>query len=198
MLKKSEQTSQFIIETVAPVFNKKGYSGTSLADITKSTGLTKGAIYGNFKDKYELATKAFIFNINYITSKIEIEIKKETKPIQQLLAVSNFYRGYNQHTRHFGGCPLLNIGVDANHQNPKLLEKVKKAIQNIQNSIVLIIKHGIKINDIQDHVNPDQYARKIFMLIEGAAFLSNTTKDEIYLKDMADALDHLILNELKL
>jgi AcrR family transcriptional regulator len=48
---KSELTSEFIIKTVASVFNKKGYSGTSMADITNATGLTKGAIYGNFKDK---------------------------------------------------------------------------------------------------------------------------------------------------
>ena len=49
MTKKSAFTKQYIIETVAPVFIKYGYAGTSLSDITKATGLTKGAIYGNFR-----------------------------------------------------------------------------------------------------------------------------------------------------
>jgi len=48
---KAEQTRRMIIEKAAPIFNKKGYLGTSISDLTKSTGLTKGAIYGNFKDK---------------------------------------------------------------------------------------------------------------------------------------------------
>ena len=74
MASKSEITSEYIIKTVAPVFNKKGYSGTSLADIAKATGLTKGAIYGNFTDKNELAVKAFVHNINIVAAKIESDI----------------------------------------------------------------------------------------------------------------------------
>ena len=51
MLTKSELTSKFIIETVAPIFNKKGYAATSMSDITNATNLTKGAIYGNFENR---------------------------------------------------------------------------------------------------------------------------------------------------
>ncbi|HAE68223.1 MAG TPA: TetR/AcrR family transcriptional regulator, partial [Sphingobacterium sp.] len=55
-MSKAEQTRQYIIEKTAPIFNKKGYFATSLSDITTATGLTKGSIYGNFKDKDDLAT----------------------------------------------------------------------------------------------------------------------------------------------
>ena len=48
MLTKAEQTTQFIIEKVAPLFNQKGYAATSMSDITRVTGLTKGAIYGDY------------------------------------------------------------------------------------------------------------------------------------------------------
>jgi TetR/AcrR family transcriptional repressor of nem operon len=37
----------------------KGYSGTSMSDITAATGLTKGSIYGNFENKDEVAIAAF-------------------------------------------------------------------------------------------------------------------------------------------
>ncbi len=50
-LSKSEKTKAFIIEKAAPVFNTKGYAGTSLSDLTAATGLTKGAIYGHFENK---------------------------------------------------------------------------------------------------------------------------------------------------
>jgi len=56
-------TSDFILQRVAPIFNKQGYVGTSLSDLTEVTGLTKGAIYFNFKNKEELAVKAFKFNV---------------------------------------------------------------------------------------------------------------------------------------
>ncbi len=52
---KAERTRKFIVERTAPIFNMKGYSGTSLTDLTAATGLTKGSIYGNFENKDDVA-----------------------------------------------------------------------------------------------------------------------------------------------
>ena len=49
MSTKAERTTAFIIETVAPIFSRQGYVGTSMSDLTEATGLTKGALYGNFE-----------------------------------------------------------------------------------------------------------------------------------------------------
>ena len=50
-MSKADRTKAFITEKTAAIFNKKGYAGTSLTDMTGATGLTKGSIYGNFEDK---------------------------------------------------------------------------------------------------------------------------------------------------
>lgn len=63
MVTKAELTSQYILEIVAPIFNKNGYTATSMTDITKATGLTKGAIYGNFINKEDLAIASFKFTV---------------------------------------------------------------------------------------------------------------------------------------
>ena len=198
MPKKAEQTTAYILEKVAPVFNRKGYSATSLHDITSATGLTKGAIYGNFENKNELAIKAFIYNINLITNEEARLINAEKTAINKLYAISNFYKNYYDFTREFGGCPILNIGIDANHQNPVLVNKVKKAIHNIQGFIVNIIETGIKNGEIKPEIDALFYARQIFSTIEGAIFMTMTTENEIYLKDATSNLDRIIEHELKL
>lgn len=43
-MNKAQRTRQFIVEKTAPIFNVKGYAGTSLADMTEATGLTKGSV----------------------------------------------------------------------------------------------------------------------------------------------------------
>ncbi len=58
-LTKAERTRQYIIASTAEIFNKKGYEGTSLTDLTSATKLTKGSIYGNFRNKEEVAAAAF-------------------------------------------------------------------------------------------------------------------------------------------
>lgn len=65
-MSKAERTRQFIVERIAPVFNQKGFDGTSLADVTEVTGLTKGALYGNFTDKEEIAMEAFKYSMRKV------------------------------------------------------------------------------------------------------------------------------------
>ena len=71
MTKKAERTTAYIIETVAPIFNRHGYIGTSMSDLTEATGLTKGAIYGNFENKEALALSAFEHNRNILLQTID-------------------------------------------------------------------------------------------------------------------------------
>ena len=46
-----EQTRQRIIEEAANLFVRKGFHGTSIADLAQAVGLTKGALYHHFESK---------------------------------------------------------------------------------------------------------------------------------------------------
>ena len=56
---KGEDTRREIVEKAAPLFNQKGFEGTSLSDLMRVTGLQKGGIYRHFSSKEELAGEAF-------------------------------------------------------------------------------------------------------------------------------------------
>lgn len=55
MATKGEQTRGRILDTAQELVMSKGFSGTSIDDILKGTGLTKGAFFHHFKGKAELA-----------------------------------------------------------------------------------------------------------------------------------------------
>lgn len=197
MLTKSEHTKQFILETVAPIFNKNGYAATSMSDITSATGLTKGAIYGNFKNKEELAIAAFKFNVKHLMALIANHINQSDSPLQKLLSISEFYTDYYKISKAFGGCPVLNIGVDANNQNSELLEKVRVVIERIQDQVATIIEDGIEIGEISTEINAMQYAKRIDTMIQGAIFMTYTMDDDFYMKDTMNQINDMIINELK-
>ena len=50
----AQATRSHILDTAELVFEQRGVSGTSLHEIAKAAGLTRGAIYWHFKDKAEL------------------------------------------------------------------------------------------------------------------------------------------------
>jgi len=196
MSSKAQQTSEFIVRKVAPIFNRNGYNGTSMSDITSATGLTKGAIYGNFKNKEELAFQAFKHNVDKVVSQIKAELSQIDSPLQQLYGLLSFYREYNEYTLDFGGCPILNIGVDANHQNPELLGRVQEVVEKLQFYIAKMINLGIDAGEIRQ-VNAEVYAKRIFCLIEGAVFMACTMKDESYIHDMMNHAGEIVKNELE-
>ena len=92
MSTKAERTTAYIIETVAPIFNKLGYVGTSMSDLTEATGLTKGAIYGNFENKDSLALAAFEYNSKKLLSEIDDKLNSSGTSLEKLFVLTNFYR----------------------------------------------------------------------------------------------------------
>jgi TetR/AcrR family transcriptional regulator, transcriptional repressor for nem operon len=55
MAAKGLETRERILATAEPMVLRQGFAGTSLDDLVKATGLTKGAFFHHFKGKAELA-----------------------------------------------------------------------------------------------------------------------------------------------
>jgi AcrR family transcriptional regulator len=194
---KSAKTSEFIITKVAPLFNQRGYVGTSMSEITQVTGLTKGAIYGNFKNKEDLAYEAFAYNVRRIVDLIKKMLQDTSSAIEQLRGLVAFYRNYESHIAELGGCPIVNFGVDANYQNPQMLKRVQEIVVKLQGYIEKMILVGIEQGEILPTIDAKFYAQKIYTLIQGAVFMTFTMEDKRYLNMMMDHVDQLIDNELR-
>jgi len=197
MLKKSEITSKFIIETVAPIFNQKGYAATSMTDITKATNLTKGAIYGNFKNKEEIAIAAFNKNVNDLLKRIAAHQEQSKSPLQKLFLITDFYQNYYHYSKELGGCPILNIGVDATNQDTDLLEQVRFVINKTQNNIAKIVEWGKEIGEIKTNINAQHFAKQLYSHIQGAIFMTYTMDDDLYLKMAMDEMDSILKNSIQ-
>ncbi|WP_421807063.1 TetR/AcrR family transcriptional regulator [Flagellimonas sp.] len=197
MTKKAERTTAYIIETVAPIFNKHGYIGTSMSDLTEATGLTKGAIYGNFENKEALALSAFEHNRNMLLRAIDNALETGDEALARIYALLNFYRQYDVFTLPMGGCPILNVGVDAQGNNKLLAAAVKETVKEIEGKIALVLENGANRNDIKLPVPPLQFAKQLFTMIQGAVAMSTMMQDRKYLVNTIAYLEFLVKQELK-
>lgn len=197
MSKKAERTTAYIIETVAPIFNKHGYIGTSMSDLTEATGLTKGAIYGNFENKEALALSAFEYNRNQLLDAIDERLDMEEDSLGKLFSLINFYKQYDVFTLPMGGCTILNVGVDAQGNNTLLAAAVKETVKDIEGKIALVLENGAKQNELHLPVPPLQFAKQLFTMIQGAVAMSTITRDRKYLINTLTYLEHLVRKEIK-
>ncbi|MCB0428971.1 MAG: TetR/AcrR family transcriptional regulator [Flavobacteriales bacterium] len=181
---RSEKTRRYIIEKTAPIFNKKGYVGTYLSDMTEATGLTKGSIYGNFKDKNEVALEAFRYNYELQTKQILEDVEKETRACDKLLVFLGHYKTVYKTIFKNGGCAILNTAVDADNGNEFLRKEVVKKINNWSNMIVSILQQGMEEGEIKP-LDASEYAYKMIAMVEGSILLSKTlNKPDILLKNL--------------
>jgi AcrR family transcriptional regulator len=194
-ISKSDRTKQFIIEKTASIFNTKGYAGTSLSDLTKATGLTKGSIYGNFENKDEVALAAFDYNFERVTKHMKAKIVATENSIERLLVYPKVYRDFLKIPFLQPGCPILNTSTEADDTHPQLREKVSEALAFWKKSIENQIKRGIERKEIKSSTDPSAIAFIMMSLIEGAVMQAKVTGKSSVLKVSMDFLEKLI-NEL--
>ncbi|WP_075340321.1 TetR/AcrR family transcriptional regulator [Tenacibaculum agarivorans] len=194
---KSERTKLHIIETVAPIFNRTGYSAMSLSKITQAAGLTKGAIYGHFENKEELAIEAFRYSVRTVLRDLNAFVDQGETPLDMLINITRFYKNYYNYSKKFGGCPILNTGVDAENQKHSISNLVRSYNKRILNQFIKLIDKGKQEQQIKETIDSEVYAKRFFYMIEGAVYMSHIMKDESYLLDMSHIMKHIILNELR-
>jgi len=190
--KKSERTRQFIIEKAAPIFNKKGIAGTSLSDLTTATGLTKGSIYGNFKDKDEVAVCVFQYNVDNLTSYLNRAMEKESTCMKKLLAIPRAYRKLYRTMIEFGGCPILNTAAEADDTNQTLCRLTAHAFERLRQTIAGLIEKGKTCKEIRPDAQSSEIAQLIICLIEGGSLLSKVTGKNSYMTNALNQIENLI------
>jgi len=177
MSRNPEQTRELIIERSLPIFNTKGYNAASISDITKATGITKGAIYGNFKNKDEVASAAFEKGVRIVTEQIAKRIRQEKTAPRKLMAMLEYYGEYIQNPPIPGGCPVLNSSIEADDSLPFLRSKIIRSIALIKDSLVKIIHRGIQEGQIKRGIDAEEFAVTFYAMIEGAISLSRIEGD---------------------
>lgn len=196
-MSKAENTKAYIIQKTAPIFNKKGYSGTSLADLTEATGLTKGALYGNFTNKDEIALAVFEYNTTLVKEFFFGRNISFNNPLDQLLAVPDLVKQNFSLLAAHGGCPILNTSVEADDNHPLLRGKVRQTIKAWRKNIESIIEKGKTMGVIKKEADPTKYALIFITLMEGSLMLTKVTGDLAFLNGAMDNLKALILKDLK-
>ncbi|WP_394678197.1 TetR/AcrR family transcriptional regulator [uncultured Sphingobacterium sp.] len=187
-MSKAEQTRQYIIEKTAPIFNKKGYFATSLSDITTATGLTKGSIYGNFKDKDDLATHVYTYQSRKISEAVNQQIIQQKTSLKKLLSFLDFYKDNFKNIAASGGCPMMNAAVEADDSLSFLTPKVRRSFDLWRQRLILILEEGVASGEFKQHISAENYAITFMAMVEGGILLSKISGRG---KDLAIVLDKM-------
>ncbi len=163
---KGEQTRRGIVQKAAPLFNQKGFEGTSLSDLMRATGLKKGGIYRHFSSKEDLASEAFDYSWEKARSGRLGGVEALADSVDRLKKMIDNFVDVRAGLVP-GGCPLMNTAVEADDGNAVLRTRAKKALQGWIARLSGITSEGITKGQIDPSVKPAKIISVDYWLSRG-------------------------------
>ncbi len=179
-------TKELIIKESANLFNTQGYKATSISDITKATGLTKGAIYRHFESKSDLEQQALRSLAKLMFTELGGKIKAVNTFKDKMEATFSFFEEYMHTPLYKGGCPLLNAATEVDDTNVVLRQQTFNMLAQLKASVQKLIENGIKNNQVKRETDAAFFATIFIATLEGGIMMSRLERTpEAILKTVA-------------
>ena len=178
MSTKGDLTRQNIIAKSMQLFSVKGYFNTSIADIVKATGLTKGGLYGHFRNKEEIWYAVYEECGRIWKGVVFKGVRDIPDPLERIARViANSLKNYLGGGVFEGGCFLLNSLVDLAGQAPTMSNHVLKGFQSFCTLIRLWLEEAQQQGLLKEGLNLPEIANFLVISLNGAAPLYAASKD---------------------
>lgn len=194
-MRKGELTRKKIIETAAPVFNRLGFSRTSMSELMAATGLEKGGLYRHFDSKEDLALESFNFAADLMEhAKFDPPLNTR-RPFQKL---EEFIRTFaNASSPIPGGCPVFNAAVEHDDGNARLRSRARETYQRWTSLLASWVLEAQEAGELRAQLVARNVAAYILCTLEGALIARNLVgSPEPLIAAEGALLDYLNSNRL--
>lgn len=177
-----------ILASAAPIFNRRGFAGTSISEILEATALEKGGLYNHFASKEELAVASFEYAWKEVNAYFARSLSGVPRGAAYLHAYVDAFARYVQRPIFEGGCPLANTALDADDTLPLLHERVREAFTQVQSFVRHHVLRGIEQGEFRADLDVDAAGDFIVAALHGALLLSRGTRSRQSVTHVAESL----------
>ena len=193
------ETREQLLNAALICFRRQGYSATTLDDIAKQAGTTRGAIHWHFGNKVELfntlvreryARAATIFS--------DAHGLGEESPLRQLRHLLIRWLSYVEEDEDFRAVlELLTLRTEV---GPELAEGMQEKVQGQRLSLAYfasLISKGIAAGEVRPEVKPDMAALAALGMVNGITSLWLIDTTAFFLKSVAPETVDLFLQGIR-
>jgi len=165
-MKRSQKTEKKVIQAALELFVRKGYHGTSINDIMRKVGLTKGALYSHFTSKGELLLRIIDeFKVRFIDEMIQTVTKYHGDALEKLHRTISFSSQFALENQHL--CVFLTFLTTELKADVDLEPALKNVYREYQKFISQLIRQGIHQGLLNKDLDPDLAALTFMALHDG-------------------------------
>jgi len=182
MKARAEVTRERLLDAAKKLVMSKGFAGTSVDDVLKETGLTKGAFFHHFKGKAELArelVKRYALGDLQMFQEFDRQSQEASDdPLEQVTVFLTLFEDYISNSEDPApGCMYAVYTYESRQFDPDVLDFVSDTLRQWTSIYVR------KFQDVLDRYKPAlpvtarQLAEMIVSIIEGGLVLQRAHGD---------------------
>ena len=165
---KGRRTRSRIVHEAANLLNTRGYAGTTVDDILSATGLQKGGFYRHFPDKETLALEAYRYALAELAAIRKVAVAEISDPLEALRALISSTYLVIKDFAVAGGCPLLNLAIEADDTDATLRAEARKAMSAWRAELLAKLTAATESGHLRADFDTRAFASFILSAIEGA------------------------------
>lgn len=166
---KAIETKNIIFDSALKVFWEKGFSSTTLEDIAKEAGISRGAIYWNFKNKQDLYVCLLkeYFNDNFYEN-LKYNDESNKDPVA---AIRDYMYGYfkilinDEKARKY--MEILRYKTEIKTDISEVLKVEQEMDLKIKEELSKLIERGIEANEIRNDIDKDVISMSALSYLNG-------------------------------
>lgn len=166
MQQRAQETRLAVIAGAAEVFAEVGFGNASLSDITKRSGVTKGALYFHFASKRELALAVIDEQHAVVLRSGSNIIGSGLPPLEKLIALCRMFGRFLLEE------PIVQGGIRLTFEASAFDADVSGPYSDWINTAEQLLKQAVDEGYIRADVDPAAFARLLIASFTGVQMVS--------------------------
>jgi TetR/AcrR family transcriptional regulator, acrAB operon repressor len=183
-----------LLKAALSVFSRKGYASSTLEDVAREAGVTRGAIYWHFGSKAEL----YVALLNEYSGRSDAIIQAAAVEGGTLVEILRrvFVRMLEAVESDPALKEMMGITLFKTERSPDLIPSFQKVTENsrlLVNNIAEVMRQGISSGELRTGVDPLDMGRAFLAFQNGAIYLWLQDPSAFSLAKSAPALAEIYL-----
>ena len=157
----------------AVLFWRRGFSGTSVDDVVRATGVSRSSLYLAFPDKSALFLAALEHYLERVT---RARLERLAQGDDAARAIRKFLLEIAEEPRDGNapahGCLLTNTAVELGTGDTRVAETVRKALARLERGLAARLEDARRQGVLSAGADPTQFARLLVALVQGLRVMS--------------------------
>ncbi|MBW6503196.1 TetR/AcrR family transcriptional regulator [bacterium] len=191
MNEKGIRTRERVLAGATEIFHRQGFSGTSIHDLIRETGVKKGNLYHYFSSKEEMGLEVLTRARDDFFRFLENSLQGDTSSARLANHFAAIVR-YHESRNLVGGCLFGNTALEMSDRNETYRDVIHSVFEEWRRRIREVLESAVRSGEVRKDLDPDAMARHIVATVEGGIMVARASRNPADLKDCLAVLAGLL------